>query len=167
MKEPNDVRQSDNKKFRNKILPYFLSWDLEALLFSSLHQKSDSQATPPLTFYFNILLKLYASHGMQQMMPPSFTAICLLDLYGFPEAAILIGNGFFNPCYFSIPPENAQRWQDPTLTRSFCLPIPFIYFFPEVLFTKINAGLFPSLLVFPGGAAHGGSQTEPITRPKL
>lgn len=129
MKEPNDVRESDKEKFRNKIFPYFLSWDLEALLFSSLHQKSDSQATPPLTFYFNILLKLHESRGMQQMMPPSFTSICLLDLYGFPEAAILIGSGFSNPCCFNIPTENAQRWQDPKLTRSFRLSIPFLSFF--------------------------------------
>lgn len=121
------MRESDKEKFRNKIFPYFLSWDLEALLFSSLHQKSDSQATPPLPFYFNVLLKLHASHGMQQMMPPSFTSICLLDLYGFPEAAILIGNCFFSPCYFNFPTENAQRWQNPKLTLRFCLPIPFIF----------------------------------------
>lgn len=73
---------------------------------------------------------------MQQMMPPSFTSICLLDLYGFPEAAILIGNGFFSPCYFNIPSENAQRWQDPMLTRSICLSIPFIYFFSRSSFYK-------------------------------
>lgn len=51
---------------------------------------------------------------MQQMMPPSFTSICLLGLYGFPEAAVLIGSGFPKPCYFSVPAESAQRWQDPT-----------------------------------------------------
>lgn len=51
---------------------------------------------------------------MQQTMPPSFTSICLLGLYGFPEAAVLIGSGFSKPWYFSIPAENAQRWQDPT-----------------------------------------------------
>lgn len=74
---------------------------------------------------------------MQQTMPPSSTSICLLDLYRFPEAAILIGNGFFSPCYFNIPTENAQRWQDPTLTPRFCLTIPFIYFFPLVLSTRM------------------------------
>lgn len=51
---------------------------------------------------------------MQQTMPPSFTSICLRGLYGFPEAAVLIGSGFSKPWYFSIPAENAQRWQDPT-----------------------------------------------------
>lgn len=159
------MRESDKEKFRNKIFPYFLSWDLEALLFSSLHQKSDSQATPPLTFYFNILLKLYASRGMQQTMPPSSTSICLLDLYGFPEAAILIGNGFFSPCYFNIPTENAQRWQDPTLTPRFCLTIPFIYFFPEVLSTRTTAGLFTAPGIPAGGDGHGGPQTEHVRVP--
>lgn len=100
-------------------------------------------------------------------MSPSFTSICLLDLYGFPEAAILIGNGFSNPHYFNIPTENAQRWQDPTLTQSFCLSVPFIYLFSVLLFTKINASLFTSLLVFPGGDDHGGSQTESVTCPGL
>lgn len=88
---------------------------------------------------------------MQQTMPPSSTSICLLDLYGFPEAAILIGNCFFSPCYFNIPTENAQRWQDPTLTPRFCLSIPFIYFFPAVLSTEITTGLHTSPLILAGG----------------
>ena len=102
---------------------------MDARLFGSLQQEADSQAALPRTFYFHVLLKPYASHGMQRAMPPSFPPICLLGLYAFPWAAILIGSCFCSPRCFNIP-EVAQ----PSSAPSFCLPT----FFPASMNNRLR-----------------------------